>query len=143
MELGEAILDLPTTSQLELKLRMAREVCRSLEDQIREQLDQNTVLIVEGDDVLPELAVRFSTGRLRALFILPRSEREVAEREAIRDPMLASGDPERRKSRTRVTWSYAEWLREEATRRGLSVVDATTSAALIARADRVLGLDAR
>jgi hypothetical protein len=143
VELGEAVLDLPTASQLELKLRMARDVCHSLEDQIRDQLDRDTTLVVEGDDVLPELAGRFTSSRLRALFILPRSEREVAQFEAIRDPVLALADPDRGQSRTRTTWSYAEWLRREAIRLGLSVVDAAATAALITRAERVLGLDRR
>jgi hypothetical protein len=122
---------------------MAREVCQSLEEQIRDQLDRDTTLVVEGDDVLPELAGRFPSLRLRALFILPRSEREIAQREAIRDPVLTSADLDRGQSRTRATWSYAEWLRREAIRVGLSVVDAGASAALIARAEGVLGLDRR
>jgi 2-phosphoglycerate kinase len=143
IELGEAILDLPTANQLDLKLMMAREICRALEDRIRDQLTRNAKLIIEGDDVLPELTDRFPSTLLRAVIILPRSELEVARRETIRNPPSSLSDPDRRQSRTRVTWSYAEWLRGEATRRDVPVLDAAPSGALIARAERALGLDGR
>jgi 2-phosphoglycerate kinase len=95
----------------------------ALEIVIRNHLAARTPLVLEGDFLLPSLALRPTYdgvpagGQVRAVFLVEEDERQLR-----RNFLAREGDEQPR--RARVSRYHSEWLRREAERLGLPAVPA-------------------
>jgi 2-phosphoglycerate kinase len=105
-------------------LRVAREVfAPALEAVIARHLEDGQDMILEGDYLLPELALldayetQPNDGRVRSLFVLEDDEAQIAsnylEREGVSQP-----------DRARTSWDFGQWIRHECERLGVPFVAA-------------------
>ncbi len=101
----------------------ASVMAEALEQVIANHLDGEPPVVLEGDFLLPSLAARSTFAgiaaddRVRALFVVERDEAQIARNYASRE-----GNPQ--PGRARASWRHSEWLRQEAERLGLPVLDA-------------------
>jgi 2-phosphoglycerate kinase len=104
-------------------LGMGEVLSVALEVVIRNHLASRTPLVLEGDYLLPSLALRPTFGgvpaggRVRAIFLVEDDERQFRRNFHERE-----GDEQPR--RARVSRHHSEWLRREAERVGLPAVPA-------------------
>ena len=104
-------------------LRYGAVMAEALEVVIANHLESNTPIALEGDFILPSLAVRESygdepaNGRVRAIFLYEEDEAQIARNYLTREGRDQAG-------RARASWRYSEWLRAEATRLGLPAIPA-------------------
>lgn len=94
-------------------------------------------IIIEGDGILPALAVAQQidelpvAGRVKAVFLCATSMN--AFKSALRRRWPAGGGRYAEKW-TELAWHYGQWQREECIKRGVSVVDSDPYATLAERA---------
>ena len=104
-------------------LRYGAVMAEALEVVIANHLEGGTPLVLEGDFVLPSLAVREAYGderaggRVRAIFLYEEDEGQIARNYLAREGRDQAG-------RARASWRYSEWLRGEAERLGLPAIPA-------------------
>ena len=109
--------------KLAYTLRYAGVMAQALEHVIANHLESAAPVVLEGDFILPELALRSThgdeaaDGRVRAIFLYEEDEAQIARNYAAREGRDQSG-------RARLSWRYSEWLRGEAQRLGLPAVAA-------------------
>jgi 2-phosphoglycerate kinase len=90
---------------------------------IGNHLASNAPVVLEGDFLLPSLAVRPAydsipaDGRVRAVFLYEEDEQQILRNYRARE---GTDQPHR----ARVSWYHSEWLRREAARLGLPTVPA-------------------
>lgn len=102
-------------------LRYGAAMADALEPVIANHLEGGTPIVLEGDFILPSLAVRESygdepaAGRVRAVFLYEEDEAQIARNYLAREGRDQAG-------RARASWRYSEWLRCEASRLGLAAV---------------------
>jgi 2-phosphoglycerate kinase len=86
-----------------------------LEYVIANHLDGGSPIVLEGDFLLPSLAVKpafdgtLAGGRVRAIFIYEDDEDQIG-----RNYLSREGEPQ--PGRARASWRHSEWLRQEAER---------------------------
>jgi 2-phosphoglycerate kinase len=118
-------------------LRYGAVMAEALEVVIANHLEGGTPIVLEGDFVLPELAVREAyggeraDGRVRALFLYEEDEAQIARNYLAREGREQAG-------RARASWRYSEWLRGEAGRLGLPAVAARPWESVLARCIEVV-----
>ncbi len=94
-----------------------------LEAVIANHLETSTPVVLEGDFILPALAVRASFsgqangGRVRAAFLHEPDEQQLLANYLLREPKRG-----RQVKRTHVSWLHGQWLKQAAERLGLPVV---------------------
>lgn len=104
-------------------LRYSEVMAKALEPVIGNHIESRAPVVLEGDLILPMLAVRtmygdvHASGQVRAVFIYEPDERQIFENYLARE----GGQQPRR---ARMSFLYSEWLREEAGRLGLPTVAA-------------------
>lgn len=104
-------------------LRYAEEMAEPLEYVIANHLDGGAPIVLEGDFILPSLAVRSSfdgipaAGRVRAFFVREDDEQQIGRNFAVRE---GAPQPER----ARASWHHNAWLRWEAERLGVPTLAA-------------------
>ena len=104
-------------------LRYGAVMSEALEVVIANHLEGGAPIVLEGDFVLPALAVREeyggerADGRVRAVFLYEEDEAQIARNYLAREGREQAG-------RARASWRYSEWLRGEAARLGLPAVAA-------------------
>ena len=109
--------------RLAYTLRYAAVMAEALEHVIANHLESGSATVLEGDFILPELAVRAAygeqapDGRVRAVFLYEEEEGQIARNYLAREGRDQSG-------RARASWRYSEWLRGEARRLGVPAVAA-------------------
>ena len=119
---SEGFLAMGEDEQLAAMVRYATVMADALEVVIANHLSDGPPIVLEGDFLLPSLAVRdafegvSASGRVRALFIF-EDEEQIA-----RNYLAREG--EHQQSRARLSWRYSEWLRAEAERLGLPTLPA-------------------
>lgn len=106
-----------------------RKVCDvmapALEAVIANHLESRAPIILEGDFILPELAVRetfleqSNDGRVRGIFIHEGEEAQIVQNYLLREP-----DEGPQTYRARVSYLYSQWLKEEGERLGVPVIEA-------------------
>jgi 2-phosphoglycerate kinase len=110
----EEVLALDDDGMLEHTLANGAVIAEALEPVIANRLQEETPIVLEGDFILPSLAVMESydgvpsDGRVGALFMYEEQKqlgRNFAAREGEEQPR-----------RARASWYYSEWLREECAR---------------------------
>jgi 2-phosphoglycerate kinase len=113
-------------------LRYGAVMADALEAVIANHLEGATPLVLEGDFILPSLAVRASygdaaaDGRVRAVFLYEPDEAQLARNYLAREGREQAG-------RARASWRYSEWLRREAARLRLPAVAARPWGTVLAR----------
>jgi 2-phosphoglycerate kinase len=108
---------------LDFGRRYVRAMAPALELVIANHIETRMPVVLEGDFIHPELAVRPSYGeveaggRVRAVFLYEEDEEQIA-----RNYLEREGEEQPR--RARLSWRYSEWLRREAERVGVTTIAA-------------------
>ncbi|HWC31912.1 MAG TPA: hypothetical protein VG709_02155 [Actinomycetota bacterium] len=131
----ERLLALEEAGMLAHTLEYAAVVAEALEPVIASHLQSGVPLMLEGDFILPSLAIREAydgvpaDGRVRALFLYEEEEAQIARN-------FAAREGEEQPFRARACWRYSEWLRDECRRLGVTAIPARPWETVL---DRALG----
>lgn len=104
-------------------MALAQVMSTVLDFVIANHIKSRAALVLEGDSILPALAVQPSydgnaaDGQVRAVFIYEDDEQQIAQNYLVREGEEQAG-------RARLSWCYSEWLRREAERLGIPTVAA-------------------
>ena len=104
-------------------LSYSRVMARALELVIANHLESRAPIVLEGDFMLPSLALQSSyhgvaaAGQVRAVFLYEEDEGQIG-----RNYLAREG--EQQPGRAHVSWRHSEWLRREAARLGLPALSA-------------------
>jgi 2-phosphoglycerate kinase len=113
-----AFFRLDDEGKLASAIRYAEEMAEPLEYVIANHLDGGAPVVLEGDFLLPSLAVRPAydgipaAGRVRAFIVYEEDEEQIG-----RNYLAREGEPQ--PGRARASWRHSEWLRQEAERLGV------------------------
>jgi 2-phosphoglycerate kinase len=116
---------LSATEIMEQGLAVGQVMAPGLEAVIANHLETQTSVVLEGDFIHPALAAQTSfsglpnDGQVRAIFLYEADERQLLMNFAQREP--ESGP---QTTRSRVSWLYGQWLKQEAEQYGLPVLPA-------------------
>lgn len=127
----DAFFALDDAGKLDVAIAYTTVMADALEAVIANHLDGGPPLVLEGDFLLPSLAVRDAyagipaAGRVRG-FILYEDEVQIA-----RNYLAREGEPQ--PDRARWSWNHSEWLRREAKRLGLPTLAARPWETAVAR----------
>jgi 2-phosphoglycerate kinase len=119
----DAFFRLDEEGKLGVAIRYATAMAEPLEYVIANHLADGSPIVLEGDFLLPALAVQPmydgvpAAGRVRALIIYEPDEEQIA-----RNYLAREGEPQ--PVRARASWRHSEWLRQEATRLGVPTLAA-------------------
>jgi 2-phosphoglycerate kinase len=117
----EEVLALDDEGMLEHTLAYGEVMSQALEPVIANHLQERTPVVLEGDFILPSLAVMrsydgvVSDGQVRALFVYEDDETQLAKN-------LLAREGEEQRRRARASWCYSEWLREECGRLSIPAI---------------------
>lgn len=126
--------------KLDYTLRYATVMGHALERVIANHLESHTPLVLDGDFILPALAVQpnygemAAHGQVQAIFVYEADEAQIGANYRVREGQDQPG-------RARTSWHYSEWLRHEAERLRVPTLAARPWATVFERA--VALLDAR
>ena len=111
---------LPVEEIVELQIAVGKVMMPALEAVVANHIETDTPIVLEGDYVSPALISRCSQlGRVGAVFLHEADEVQILRNFSQREP-----DRGEQRKRARVNWLYGEWLKKEAERSGLPVVEA-------------------
>lgn len=119
----DAFMRLTEVEKLAFAIRYGTVMAEPLEYVIANHLQGGPPLVLEGDFLLPALAAQPAfdgipaAGRVRSLFVIEEDEAQIGRNFLARED---DAQPER----ARASWRYSEWLRQEAGRLGLPVLQA-------------------
>jgi 2-phosphoglycerate kinase len=122
--------------RLAVAISYAEVMASALEPVIANHLANGPSIVLEGDFLVPSLAVRPAyddvpaLGRVRAV-ILYEDEEQIGRNYLVREQQP---QPER----ARNSWRYSEWLRQEAERLGIATISARPWETVLARARAAL-----
>jgi 2-phosphoglycerate kinase len=134
----QAFLAMSEDEQLAFMIRYGEIMAEALEYVIANHLEGGPPIVLEGDFLLPVVAVRVTHvdqpagERVRAIFIVEPEEAQIARNYHARE-----GEPQ--PGRARLSWRYSEWLREEAGRLGVPAVPARPWDTVFERALAAIG----
>lgn len=122
---------------VELQIAVVETPTPALEAVVDNHIKTNTPIILEGDYILPSLASRCPAtadrGGVRAVFLHEPDETQLQRNFSYRDV-----DGEEQRHRARVSWLFSQWLKAEAQRRSLPVVEARPWATVFDRVQAVI-----
>jgi 2-phosphoglycerate kinase len=133
----DAFFRMDEEEKLAFAIRYATVMAEPLEFVIANHLEEGSPIVLEGDFLVPALAVRPefdgipANGKVRALFVY-----EVDEEQIGRNYFAREGEPQ--PGRARASWRHSEWLRQEADRLGLPTLAARPWETVFERALAVL-----
>ena len=133
----EAFFGLDDAGKLETAIAYSTVMAEALEAVIANHLDGGPPIVLEGDFLLPSLAVQEAyggvpaAGRVRA-FILYEEEEQIARNYEVRE-----GEPQ--PDRARWSWNHSEWLRGEAERLSVPTLTARPWQTALERVLTLLG----
>src|SRR5579883_1267829 len=113
-------------------LDVSTAISSAMELVIGNHLAGSTPVVIEGDFLLPSLALRPTydgipaAGQVRAVFLYEHDEQQIRRNYRARE---GTDQPHR----ARVSWYHSEWLRREAERLGLPTVPARPWATVLER----------
>jgi 2-phosphoglycerate kinase len=134
----DAFMQLDEEAKLAFAIRYSTVMAEPLEYVIANHLDGGSPIVLEGDFLLPALAVkeRFNgipaNGRVKSLFIYEPEEAQI-------DRNYLAREGELQPDRARPSWRHSEWIRQEADRLGLPALAARPWETVLARAIAVVG----
>jgi 2-phosphoglycerate kinase len=114
-------------------IRHAETMAEPLELVIANHIRSRAPIVLEGDFLLPSLAIRPTydgapaLGQVRAIIIYESDEEQIG-----RNYLAREGEPQ--PERARASWRYSEWLRCEAERLGIPTVAARPWESVLERA---------
>jgi 2-phosphoglycerate kinase len=129
----DAFFRMNEEEKLAFAISYATVMAKPLEYVIANHLDGGAPVVLEGDFVLPALAVKGSydgiaaAGRVRMMIVYEEDEARIA-----RNYLEREGEPQ--PGRARASWRHSEWLRQEATRLGIPTLPARPWETALARA---------
>jgi 2-phosphoglycerate kinase len=129
----EEVLALDDDGMLAHTRGYAEVIADALEAVIGNHLESGPPIVLEGDFILPSLAIRRTydgvapDGRVRAVFLIEEDEDQLAHNFLTRE-----GGPQSR--RARASWCYGEWLRRECERLGVPAISSRPWETSLARA---------
>lgn len=109
--------------QLAFMLQYSQVMATALELVIGNHLASNAPIVLEGDFILPSLAVQsaydtiHAAGRVRAIFVYEADEAQIGHNYRVRES-------QEQPRRARASWRHSEWLRQEAERLGIPTIAA-------------------
>jgi 2-phosphoglycerate kinase len=124
----------PAEKILDHFIQVCQQLMPAYEAVIANHLESSVPLVLEGDYLLPALAVQAkfkgfaNNGRVRAIFLHEDNHEQIISNYQLREP--GSGRQERR---ARVSWLFSQWLVQEVARVGGTVVHARPWATGFAR----------
>jgi 2-phosphoglycerate kinase len=133
----DAFFALDDKGKLEVAIAYSTVMAEALEAVIANHLDSGPPIVLEGDFLLPSVAMRETyhgipaAGRVRA-FILYEDEEQIAHNYLARE-----GEPQ--PDRARWSWNHSEWLRAEAGRLGVPTLAVRPWDTVFERALALLG----
>jgi 2-phosphoglycerate kinase len=119
----EEAIRMTEDEQVAFFIRFARIMARALTLVIANHIESRAPVVLEGDFILPSLAIQTTygdvpaDGHVRAVFLYERDEEQISRNYLLRDG-------EEQPLRARVSWLVSEWLRGEAERLGVPAVPA-------------------
>jgi 2-phosphoglycerate kinase len=129
----EAFFALDEEGKLAHAIAYATAMVEPLTYVIANHLDGGAPVVLEGDFLLPSLAVAAdydgipAAGRVRAFILYEEDEAQID-----RNYLAREGEPQG--VRVRASWRYSEWLRQEAERLGVPTLAARPWQTVVARA---------
>ncbi len=129
----DAFFRMDDDGKLAHAISYATAMAEPLEYVIANHLEERSAVVLEGDFLLPSLAVRPSydgtpaDGRVRALIVYEPEEAQIARNYEARE-----GEPQG--DRSRWSWNHSEWLRREAERLGIPALPARPWETVVERA---------
>lgn len=120
---GEEMLRLDDEGKLCVMLDYSAVMNEALTLVVANHIESRTPIILEGDFILPALAIQASyndvpaAGQVRAVFLYEPEEEQIRRNYTFRDGIE---QPER----ARASWHHSEWLRQEAERLGVPSIPA-------------------
>jgi 2-phosphoglycerate kinase len=123
-----AALDWPAERIVDHTIEVCRILASGLRRVIDNHLEERTPVVLEGDYLLPEL-LRPGDERVRAVFLHEPDGARIAANLLEREPDAGPQD-----KRARVSWLFGRWLRDDAERRGIPVLEARPWETLFDRA---------
>jgi 2-phosphoglycerate kinase len=114
----EAFFRLDEEEKLAFAIRYATVMAEPLTYVIANHLADGHPIVLEGDFLLPSLAVEAAydgipaAGRVQAVFLYEQDEDQIG-----RNYLAREGEPQ--PGRARASWRHSEWLRQEAERLGV------------------------
>lgn len=124
--------------QLDFMLRYCEVLRGALELVIANHLESGAPIVLEGDFILPALALQpayagvAALGRVRGLFLYEPDETQIRANYRVREGRDQPG-------RARASWRHSQWLRQEAARLGVPALPARPWDTVFARALELLG----
>ena len=129
----EEVLALDDAGMLAHTRGYAEVMADALEAVIGNHLEFGPPIVLEGDFILPSLAIQRTydgvavDGRVRTVFVLEEDEEQLARNFSLRE-----GEDQSR--RARASWCYSEWLRRECERLGVPAIPSRPWETSLARA---------
>src|SRR3712207_2075074 len=123
--------------QLAYTLSYSGVMATALELVIANHLESQAPIVLEGDFILPSLAVQpnyagvAAKGQVRGIFLYEEDEEQILRNYRIREGQDQPG-------RARASWRYSEWLRQEAGRLGVPAISARPWDTMFSRATALL-----
>ena len=134
------VWQMPAEELCERLVDVAAVVSSGLEIVVAHHAAAQVPIVLEGDGILPSLAVRRTyagyeaeEGQVRAVFIYEAEERAIFRSMLGRGrgyEMLSAGE---QATAARTSWLYGRWLRDRAVELGLPVVESRPRATLVRR----------
>lgn len=127
---------------MEQGLSIREVMAPGLEAVIANHLESNTPVVLEGDFIHPVLAAQTTFGdqpnggQVRSIFLYEADEQQILANFLRREPEAGP-----QVTRARVSWLYGEWLKQEAERYNLPMVDVRPWDTLLERILTVLALE--
>lgn len=118
--------------QLAYTQSYARVMATALEYVIANHIESRAPIVLEGDFILPSLAVQptydeiAAEGQVRAVFLYEDDEQQLCRN-------FRAREGEEQPGRAHASWRYSEWLRREAERLGVPTVAARPWDTVLAR----------
>ena len=118
-------IHLPPEKIVELLIAVSEVLSRALEAVVANHLESQAPIVLEGDFILPALAVlptyldEPNMGRVAAVFLIEPDEAQLRLNYLQREPEHGE-----QTHRARVSWLYGQWLQQQAEQIGLITVNA-------------------
>ncbi len=128
--------------QLDFFLQYSQVMARTLTLVIANHIESRAPIVLEGDFILPSLAVQTAygdipaSGQVRAVFLHEEDQEQIGRNYFQRDGME---QPER----ARTSWRVSRWLKEEAERLDVPAVSARPWASVLQRTIRAIDFETR
>jgi 2-phosphoglycerate kinase len=138
----EQLFAAPISRLVESHIRVAQVMSHAIEAVVAHHVLVRQPIIIEGDGILPELAVAQRidqvpvAGRVKAVFVCATSIGDFKAALRRRWPAGGGRDAENHYAEkwTELAWHYGQWQRGECIKRGVTVIDSEPFSTLAERA---------